>query len=79
MFTAAQWRARERRRDGARGRDDDDGTASTASGGRDNHRGKSYKCDVRGHFKRECPLLRKELAAGHALMMDADVEDAGLL
>ncbi|KAE8768487.1 hypothetical protein D1007_60031 [Hordeum vulgare] len=79
MFTAAQWRARERHRDGARGEDDDDGTASTTSGGRDNRHGKCYKCGVTGHFKRECPLLRKEPAVGPALMMDADVEDAGLL
>ncbi|KAE8808768.1 hypothetical protein D1007_14861 [Hordeum vulgare] len=79
MYTAAQWRAHERRRDGARGEDDDDGTTSTASGGGDNRRGKCYKCDVSGHFKRECPLLRKEPAAGRALMIDADVEDAGLL
>ncbi|KAM3393498.1 hypothetical protein ACQJBY_014293 [Aegilops geniculata] len=79
MLTAAQWRARERHRGGARGEDDDDGAASTASGGGDNRRGKCYKCGVRGHFKRECPLLRKEPAAGRALMVDADVEDAGLL
>ncbi|KAE8819455.1 retrotransposon protein [Hordeum vulgare] len=71
LLTAAQCHARERRRDGARGGDDDDGMASTASGGRDNRRGKCYKCGVRGHFKRECPLLRKEPAAGQALMMDA--------
>ena len=79
MFTAVQWQARERRRGGARGEDDDDGATSTASGGGDNRRGKCYKCGVRGHFKRECLLLRKEPAAGRALMADADVEDAVLL
>ncbi|XBI86960.1 hypothetical protein VPH35_025099 [Triticum aestivum] len=79
MYTAAQWRARERRRGGARGEDDDDGAASTASGGGDNRRGKCYKCGVRGHFKRECPLLRKEPVAGRALLVDDGVEDAGLL
>ncbi|XBH57849.1 uncharacterized protein [Aegilops tauschii subsp. strangulata] len=79
LYTAAQWRARERRRGGARGEDDDDGAASTASGGGDNRRGKCYKCDVRGHFKRECPLLWKEPAAARALLADGDVEDPGLL
>ena len=58
---------------------DDDGSASTASGGGDNRRGKCYKCGVRGHFKRECPLMRKEPAAGRALLVDDGVEDTGLL
>lgn len=32
-----------------------------------------------GHFKRECPKLRKELAAERALLADVRVEDNGLL
>ncbi|XBJ28325.1 hypothetical protein VPH35_005449 [Triticum aestivum] len=55
MLTAAQWRARDRRRGGARGEDDDDGARSEASGFGGNRRNRCYKCDERGHFKRECP------------------------
>ncbi|XP_037456904.1 uncharacterized protein LOC119327916 [Triticum dicoccoides] len=51
MFTAAQWRARERQRGGAR--DDDDGASGEASGFGGNRRGRCYKCGERGHFKRE--------------------------
>ncbi|XP_073367954.1 uncharacterized protein [Aegilops tauschii subsp. strangulata] len=78
MYTAAQWQARQRRQGGG-GFNDDDGAMSTASGGGDNRRGKCYKCGVRGHFKRECPLLWKEPAAERALLVKADVEHDGLL
>ncbi|XP_020186962.1 uncharacterized protein [Aegilops tauschii subsp. strangulata] len=76
MFTAAQWRARERQRGGAR---DDDDTQSKASGNGGNRRGRCYKCGVRGHFKRECPQWKKVPPAKRALLVDGDVEDAGLL
>ncbi|XP_073360639.1 uncharacterized protein [Aegilops tauschii subsp. strangulata] len=76
MFTAAQWRARERQHCGAR--DDDDGR-SVASGNGGNRRGRCYKCGERGHFKRECPLLCEEPAAECAPLADASVEDDGLL
>lgn len=78
MFTAEQWRARERRRSGAR--DDDDDGNSVASNARKNRRGRCYHCDERGHFKRDCPHRRKGSAAEeHALLGDVDVENAGLL
>ncbi|XP_020198066.1 uncharacterized protein [Aegilops tauschii subsp. strangulata] len=53
MYTAAQWRARERRRGGPH--DDDDGARSEASGFGGNRKGRCYKCGERGHFKRDCP------------------------
>ncbi|XP_037424666.1 uncharacterized protein LOC119289451 [Triticum dicoccoides] len=78
MFTAAQWRERERQRGGAR--DDDDGGRSEASGFGGNRRGRCYKCGERGHFKRVCPQWKKAPAAERALLVDdGDVEDAGLL
>ncbi|KAM3317381.1 hypothetical protein ACQJBY_035184 [Aegilops geniculata] len=76
MYTAAQWRARERQHDGAR--DDDDGQ-SMASGYGGNRRGRCYKCGERVHFKREFPQLRKAPAEEHAMMADAGVEDGGVL
>ncbi|XBJ28326.1 hypothetical protein VPH35_005450 [Triticum aestivum] len=80
MLTAAQWRARERRRGGARGEDDDDGARSEASGFGGNRCGRCYKCSERGHFKRDCPQWKKGPAAERALLVDdGDVEDAGLL
>lgn len=76
MFTAALWRAQERQHGGAR---DDDDVRSAASGNGGNRHGRCYKCGERGPFKRECPLLRKARAAERALLVDGDVEDAGLL
>ncbi|XP_037437490.1 uncharacterized protein LOC119304415 [Triticum dicoccoides] len=77
MFTAAQWQARERQRGGAR--DDDDGARSMASGFGGNKRGRCYKYGERGHFKRDCPQWKKAPAVVRALLVDGDVEDAGLL
>ncbi|XBH71455.1 hypothetical protein VPH35_098906 [Triticum aestivum] len=76
MYTAAQWRARDRQQGGAR---DDDDVRSQASGFGGNRRGRCYKCGERGHFKRDCPQLRKEPARERALLVDGDVEDGGLL
>ncbi|XP_020175514.1 uncharacterized protein [Aegilops tauschii subsp. strangulata] len=78
LYTAAQWRARERRRGGARDNDDDDNARSNASGFGGNRRGRCYKCGDRGHFKRECPLMKKAPVAEHAMVVDAGVEDGGL-
>lgn len=77
LYTAAQWRARERRKGGARDDDDDARSVATRDGG--NRRGRCYKCGEHGHFKRGCPELRKAPAAERALLGDADVEDNGLL
>ena len=76
MLTAAQWRARERQRGGAR---DDDEARSEASGFGSNRKGRCYKCGKRGHFKRDCPQWKKAPAAERALLVDGDVKDAGLL
>ena len=76
MFTTAQWRAWERQQGGVR---DDDDVHTVALGNRRNRRGRCYKCGERGHFKRECPLLRKAPAVEQALLVDDGVEDAGLL
>ncbi|KAE8818315.1 hypothetical protein D1007_03948 [Hordeum vulgare] len=58
--------------------DDDDGR-SVASGNRGNRHGRCYKCGERGHFKRDCPKLRREPTAEHALLADIGVEDDDLL
>ncbi|KAM3332416.1 hypothetical protein ACQJBY_027930 [Aegilops geniculata] len=80
MFTAAQWRAREGRRGGARGEDDDDGAHNEASGFGGNKKGRCYKCSERGHFKHDCPQWKKQAPAPErALLIDGDVEDGGLL
>ncbi|KAE8785047.1 hypothetical protein D1007_41306 [Hordeum vulgare] len=76
-MTAAQWAAREHRYSGARDDDDDKSVASSSVG---NRRGRCYKCGERGHFKRDCPKLRREPAAERALLADVvGVEDGGLL
>ncbi|XP_073363107.1 uncharacterized protein [Aegilops tauschii subsp. strangulata] len=77
MYTAAQWRVQERRQGGARDDDDDAHSVATRDGG--HKRGRCYKCGERGHFKCDCPELRKAAAAEHALMADAGVKDGGLL
>ncbi|XP_020148486.1 uncharacterized protein [Aegilops tauschii subsp. strangulata] len=76
MYTAAQWRARDRHQGGVR---DDDDVRSNTSGFGNNRRGRCYKCGKRDHFKRECPQLRKAPAAERALLVDDGVEDGGLL
>ena len=68
-------------REGQQGgaRDNDDGR-SVASGNGGNQHGRCYKCGERGHFKRDCPKLRREPAAERALVVDVvGVEDGGLL
>ena len=77
LYTAAQWRARERRQGGAWDDDDDARSVAMRDGG--NGRGRCYKCGERGRFKRDCPELRKAAAAEYALMADAGVEDGDLL
>jgi hypothetical protein len=76
LLTMGQWRARERQQAGSR---DDDDRRSVASDNGGNRRGRCYKCGERGHFKRDCPQLRREPAAERAPMADAGVEDGGLL
>ncbi|XP_073359706.1 uncharacterized protein [Aegilops tauschii subsp. strangulata] len=71
MYTARQ-------QGGARD-DDDDDVRSVESGNEVNRQGRCYKCGERGHFKRECPLLRKAPAVERALLVDDGVKDAGLL
>nr|XP_020177710.1 uncharacterized protein LOC109763279 [Aegilops tauschii subsp. strangulata] len=48
LYTAAQWRVRERRQGGARDDDDDVRSVATRVGG--NRRGRCSKCGERGHF-----------------------------
>ena len=80
LYTAAQWQARLRRQGGGGyNNHDDDGSASTASGGGSKRRGRCYRCGERGHFKQDCPELRKAPAAERALLADAGVEDNRLL
>ena len=77
LYTAAQWRARERRHGGSR--DDNDEACSEASGFGGNKKGRCYKCGERGHFKHDCPQWKKAPAPERALLVDGDVEDGGLL